>query len=439
MASRNFYDEHTLFIKCDCASADQIRLAFREALTKYQTAIGKPLDCRFRVNLVENREGKSFGLAFVFVTNPAVYYMFLGKNPDGSDRVEYVDDPSWKSPADGGLTNDAGWSSISEPVYTPGMSWADMTDLEEEYEQAKEAQMNRHVCPKIAVQLEPLMVLPPFKLTAEQIEEKRSKIIADNAGKLEFNSDLVEIPELAYFGVDRAMATAVDSKFMPNILKCSKIPMWVTKEDLKMQFAPYASDPKTLQERFIKGRKVEETYPFVNINDDRVGFVIFDPSTHDAQFALHMMKKTVITKKVPYSTIKETTGMPDPEPVSHSVTLIFGHSYRTDRDLMADISQQPRPVQRRDNTNPPRDNHRSRDVDRRDNRSRDDGDRRVDNRSRDNRPRDCEERRDNRGGQGRGGGDRNIRKSVADAVPQRRQQAQVQRGNVFAALSNMDQ
>ena len=85
------YDEHTLFIKCDCASADQIRFAFREALTKYQKDTGKPFDCRFRVNLVENREGKSFGVGFVFLTNPAAYYMFLGKNPDGSDRIASTD------------------------------------------------------------------------------------------------------------------------------------------------------------------------------------------------------------------------------------------------------------------------------------------------------------------------------------------------------------
>src|SRR5690606_9795322 len=113
------------------------------------------------------------------------------------------------------------------------------------------------------------------------------------------------------------------SKYMPNILKCKNVPAWITKDDLKVQFAPYASDSETVHERVIKGRRVEETYPFVNINDDRVAFVIFDPSTHDAYFALHMMKKTVIGKRLPDGT--ETR-----------ITLIFGHSFRTDRDMIAD-------------------------------------------------------------------------------------------------------
>ena len=328
-----YYDSHTLFIKCECASADQIRQALSEALTTYQTANKKRIDCRFRVNLVENREGISYGIAFVFVTNPAVYHMILGKNPDGSDRVEYRDDPSWSPPSDGDTVNDAGWSTISAPISILNMDWADLTDIDIEHETQIKKEKARHTRPKIPFPLEPLMVLPPYNLTTEQIEAKRAKIIADNEGKANFDVSLVEIPTTAYFNVDRAMVSLVDSKFMPNILKCKDIPSWITKEDLKMQFSPYASDSKTLQERYIKGRRVEETYPFVNINDDRVAFIIFDSSTRDAQFALHMMKKTVISGKL-------TNGTPV------TATLIFGHSYRTDRDVMADITQQPLPAHR---------------------------------------------------------------------------------------------
>jgi len=293
----------------------------------YQNTTQTQLGCRFRVNLVENREGKSYGIAFVFVSNSAVYYMLLGKNPDGSDRIEYRDDPSWIDPVDGDNVNDAGWSTISAPVYNLNMNWGDICNEEDKLE----VERNRHVCPKISFPLDPLMVLPPYRLTPEQIAERREKVIAENEGKKDFNPSLVEIPELAYFSVDRAMATPVDSKFMPHILKCKEIPSWITKEDIKAQFAPYVSDSKTPQERFIKGRRIEETYPFVNVNEDRVAFVIFDSKTHDAQFALHMMKKTIINKKMPNNTVETTT-------------LIFNHSYRTDRDMMVDIGQKPRPV-----------------------------------------------------------------------------------------------
>ena len=320
MATQNTYDEHTLYIKCDCASVDQIRNAFREALINYRNRVDgiatDVVETRYKVNLVTNHDNVSLGFAFVFITNPAVYYMLLGKNCNGSDRIEYRDDPSWVAPTDDKLINNAGWCS------TKSTSWADM---DEEYDREEE-ERQRHIRPKIAVQLEPLMTLPPFKLTKEQIDEKKSKIIMENKNKPNFDEEFVEVSDLAYFGVDAAFVMYLDHKYMPNILKCIKIPMWVTKEDIKVEFASYASNSKTLHERFIKGRKIEEAYPFVNINNDRVGFVIFDPTTRDAQFALHMMMKTTISKEVAGKT--------------ETVTLIFKHSYRTDRDVVSDIIHQ---------------------------------------------------------------------------------------------------
>ena len=324
--SDNYYDCHTLFIKCDCASVEQIHQSFQQALTSYQTATNNRLGCRFRVNLVENREGKSFGIAFVFVTKPEVYYMLLGKNPDGSDRVEYRDDPSWMPPVDGSIVNDAGWSSISAPIYTTNMSWAEMTELDQEYEKQVSSVKKSQTCPKIPVTLEPLMTLPPYTLTEKQTADKRNKIITENEGKRDFDPSLVEIPKFAYLTVERAMVSPVEDGRMANILKCKDVPEWISKNDIREQFIPYASDSFTVHERFIKGCNVQETYPFVNINEQRVAFVIFDPETHDAQFALHMMKKTVIRKN------------------GSTATLIFNHSYCTKRDMMAEISHKPREV-----------------------------------------------------------------------------------------------
>lgn len=419
MSSSNIYDKRTLFIKCDCASVEQIRQAFNDALTNYQTQTKINLKCRFRVNLVENREGKSLGIAFVFVTNPAVYHMLLGKNPDGSDRIEYRDDPSWTPLADGTSVNDAGWSTISAPVYTPAnfktLDWADIMEEEEEYERKLQAEKDKYVCPKIPFPLEPLMTLPPYKLTPEQIADKREKLIEDNEGKQGFDPDLVDVPEYAHLVVDRAMATHVDPKYMPNILKCKTIPDWVTKEDLKIQFSPYASDSETRQERFIKGRRVEETYPFVNINEDRVGFVIFDASTNDALFALHMMKKTTIRKTMPDGTV-------------NNVTLIFGHSFRTDRDLMADISQRPRPVQRRDNNNNSTPSSRSNRHDQPQNNTDREG-------FRNNNSRDGQRNQRNNAPRDPNRNNNAIRAVAATAVPQRRQQAESNISNKFALLN----
>lgn len=317
------YDTHTLFVKCDCATVEQIRDSFLSSLKEFEIQNKTKLDCRFRVNRVEDRNGNSFGIAFVFVTNSEVYYMLLGKNPDGSDRVDYIDDPSWK-PVDPSLQiNDSGWSSTRTEL----KSWADSMEEEDEIEKYQESLK----CPKIPIQLEPLMKLKSFRMTEEQIKMKRDKIIEDNQGKEDFNIDLIEISEYAHLGIDRAIAPFLENKFMPNILKCKDVPEWVSKELLKAEFTPYASDSKTIHERFVKGRKIEETYPFVNINEDRVGFIIFDPRTNDGRFALHMMKKTYMVKRDPNGDIIDRA------------TLLFNHSYRTDRDLMSDINQKPKP------------------------------------------------------------------------------------------------
>jgi hypothetical protein len=179
------------------------------------------------------------------------------------------------------------------------------------------------------------MSLPPYQLSEYQIEEKKQKIILDNHEKEDFDITLVDIPKLGYITIDRAIALPLDYKFMPNILKWKFVPEWITRDELKLQFVPYATDPTAVHHRHVKGRFIEETYPFVNINEDGVAFVIFDPSTNDAQFALHMMKKTVIKKR-----------LHDGRMVM--ATLIFSHSFRTDRDKMSDIIQKPKVCRQQD-------------------------------------------------------------------------------------------
>lgn len=336
MSYQTNYDTHTLFVKCDNATVNQIRKVFHDAIANYQKKIGKTIDCKYRVNLLVDKEGKSYGTAFVFITNPKVYYMIIGKNPDGTDRIEYVDDPSWEPPVVEEGANTSGWSSIEKKPKKEftmpeigedllNLNWEDLCDSDDEDDYP-----DPQVPLKVAFQLPPLIQLPPYILNEEQLKEKRMKIIDENTGKANFDPEKVNVSNEAYLCVDRAIITPLDSKYMPNILKAKNIPSWISKEDLKAQFAPYASDNTTFQRRTIKGVKFEEPYPFVNINpSERIAFVIFDPSTNDAQFALHMMKKLLMSKKKRDGTIV-------------SQTLIFGHSFLKDRDVMTHISQQPR-------------------------------------------------------------------------------------------------
>src|SRR5437660_9509185 len=95
----SIFDNHTLYVRFDVATEAQILNCFIEACGTYKKNHDPNLECRVRVNLVQDHQGNNFGFAFVFVTNPAVYHMLLGKNPDGTDRVQYLDDPTWVPPS----------------------------------------------------------------------------------------------------------------------------------------------------------------------------------------------------------------------------------------------------------------------------------------------------------------------------------------------------
>lgn len=296
-------DSRTLFVRCDTASVKQIEEVFKSLVNKYNTEFQPETRATFYVNRVENRQGESLGMAFVYITDSKLFHLIQGKNPDGSDRIEYRPDPNWVKSEIAPLSEDA--------------SWADMV----EYEEAEH-------CPMIPIVLEPLLTVPPYKLTPEQIAEKRARIISLNKDKPGFDEKMVDVPDHAFLIVSPAFLSPIDEKFSPNILKAKNVPSWVTPADIKLKFTPFTSNSKTVVDRVVKGRHFKETYPFVNINSEGIAFVIFDPATLDAPFALYMLKKCVMTKK-------------SPDGRAQSCTLIFNHSFSTDRDKMAEIVQKP--------------------------------------------------------------------------------------------------
>lgn len=336
MSDKYLTDNHTLHLTCEGATANQIYTAFNSAIKEYQTTTGKQLECRYRVNMIANKAGVNLGWAFVFVSNPEVYYMLLGHNPDGSERMEYIEDPNWKKPSGEEIVNDAGWATV-EMDFTSPIAWSTSSESDwsleaEKSDEALRQQQEREAsmtCPKIGIPLPPLMVLPSYELTPEQVEEKHHKIIEENQDKPDFDPQMVEVSGTANFKVQCAVVQCLEPKFMHNILRAKNIPDWVSERDLKVLFSPFASDSITTHNRFVKGRKVEECYPFVSISpEERVAFVVFDPNTTNAQFALHMMMKTPVRRKSP----------------EEEVMLFFSHSFRSDRDVMALVSQQPKPV-----------------------------------------------------------------------------------------------
>lgn len=335
--NQDILDVHTIFLGCPGATEQQIREVFGAALAQYRSHT--PLECYFRVNLVKNGAGQSYGMAFVFVTNPAVYYMLFGRNPDGTARVRYIDDPNWISPKSSPIPGSSVRARSPSPMISN--SWADWIDELDEPEPTASGP------PQIKIELEPLMVLPsytPSKEVSTEVPTEVPKEVPNDLELLAFESFAEETsaaPSPVEFMIGRAIAQPPDSKFMPNILKCNTsflstaegtmikckgLPDWISPRRLKTEFAPYASN-LIHQVRSIKGVGTDTGYPYVNINAERIAFIVFDPDTADALFALAMMRKVVLQHRdARGEIIKDQQGHPI------SATLIFSHSYRADRD-----------------------------------------------------------------------------------------------------------
>lgn len=268
----NKYDTHTIFIKCGAASPQQIIQVFSDSLDQYNMDANSQLDSRFYVNLIENADNISFGKGYVYVSNSQVYHMLLGKNPDGTERCEYIDDPDWVPPP-----RSRSNSEDLEPLKTKKESlnnsgslfdkdWTYLMDVDEEYEKKLQEKKNKYICPKIKLKLDGLMTLRPVIIEGRQ----------------------------EYIFIEEAMKPDIHLTCFPFVLKSMYLPEHINIDHLKDKFRPYVSDSDSIVRRKYKGKQINDSYPFININSDRTAYIIFDEHTNDGSFAFCMTRKTRI-------------------------------------------------------------------------------------------------------------------------------------------------
>lgn len=125
------------------------------------------------------------------------------------------------------------------------------------------------------------------------------------------------IPKMLKFS--RVSVNVIDDKRMANILRCRNLPSEITEEDLKNIFKDFASDPDTIQIRFIKGNRVPDTFPYVSVDKNNIAFIVFDPETTDARFALLLNRELTINIG------------------DNSYELKFNHSFRTEKDITSEL------------------------------------------------------------------------------------------------------
>jgi hypothetical protein len=243
-----YTNNHLLHINTGVATEKQVEDSIKKTMALAKD-MNLPYKSQYRISLVTDRYGKTFGYAYVWFTNPEVFNMLIGKNPNGSDRSERIDDPNWRPPI--------------EPIQST--SWADI----EEYE----------CIPKITVVLPPLI-----KLVDYELDEGQRKIVNGSSqtnithGRLECSQTFVSDPEQRYQG---------------NVLCSTNVPEAITVEDLKNFFTPFVSDPTKTRERKVNNgtTTIIERYPIVTITSNRIAFITFDQSTNDATFVHKVTRK----------------------------------------------------------------------------------------------------------------------------------------------------
>lgn len=315
-----YYNEHLVYLNSGVATDSQIRRAINQALQNVRRKVNLPLHTYYRVNVVSNRSGKLFGYSYVWFTNPEVYNLAIGRNADGSERVEYYDDPDWNPPS----SPEGPEEIVDLNFITTNRSWADMVE-EEERLQA------RYTRPKIRRELEHLMPMPPIEYEGDQDEQARLLLIEDakrNETWIEGMS--IEVPDKIIMTAAPAYVSPIEDKYCSNVLCGLDIPPWISDRDLKGIFSPYVSKGfgNTKPMRKLDGVSKEEDYPWVTLNKTRhMAFITFNPRSHDAQFALLMTRKLDFTKTTDEKRIKNES-FPQGEEVKRC-TLIFNHAFKT--------------------------------------------------------------------------------------------------------------
>lgn len=134
---------------------------------------------RIEINVVKNKENVSIGHSYLWTPEIDVYELLCGKNKDGTERVEYIDNPNWLEKEDVDLTKVIDWGELA-------------------YDEPE----------KIMKEQEPLFVFPTI------------------------NEYTLEVQPAFY----------IENHQFQNAIVCTKVPRWVSNEMLIKRFKFYEKD-----------------------------------------------------------------------------------------------------------------------------------------------------------------------------------------------------
>lgn len=296
-------NEHNLFVNTGLASQAQTQAAVDVAKKEIVKMFpGQDYEkCEYIVNLVMDSKGNSYKYAYLWVSDPRVYYIFAGFNPDGSERFE-------------------------EEKKEKTITFDDSFDLDDLDLEGAFTAVSKVKKPTIRTPLPPLITLPGYEYTLDQKKKAEEDLKAEAVSKGR-NLEEIKVPDYGYFEVSRAWAGTPKKNENPCIL-CSYVPLWVNEEILKKIFFRYSSDKSGIYPKisFKIPKKRESTHDFAKRFEDtpekKLAIVEFSKSYHrDGVFALQMTRKVVIRDTALEAKLKKETGSIEPK----LVTMIFEH------------------------------------------------------------------------------------------------------------------
>ncbi len=238
------YDQHTLNVSYDDNLTERdINSCFNKVCTDIRRKFGPSYKTDFKLNFLrrfnqETRERESTGISYIFITNPKVYHILLGRNADGTDRVRMVPDPEW-TPPETEVKKDE--PLTFENMSFGSMNWADMCETVE----AK--------APLIRIEEPPLVDSLMCKCKDQEYP------ITVRASFIRIDDDMLQY----------------DTNKLTGFVHED-----VTDKVLKSSFASFS-----LHEGFpaVESKKIQK-------GKSRLVFIKFKPSTHDAMFARQLMR-----------------------------------------------------------------------------------------------------------------------------------------------------
>lgn len=279
-APQRLFDNSILYIDSGVATVAQISNCLKSAIKNAEKILGRKTNCRFKINLLVNKDGEYFGYGYIWISSPEIYWMLLGRNPNGTERIEEYPDPDWKPPSP---------STNENKTIDSNKNWIDIVEEED-----------AHVQPMIKKILPPLVALSGYEYDSEQIQHLKE--LKEREGQQD-----VAIPKIGFFEISRGYALDAPQGSLKNRLCARNVPDWIPEEVFKAIFSFYIQDTKG-------------EYPIVKFvtskNGSRIVFITFDPNKKDAIFTLLMTKKTVIVH---------------PNNPKLKASLIFSHAYDNSR------------------------------------------------------------------------------------------------------------